>query len=125
MSSGYHRYLKRLKLSSLRFSTFNRVFLHRNKETAGHLWSRSSGVEQSGRGVSKILHAHEVVGLEGSVDVIAVNADGDTHEHMLWSLDSLAIDLHQIRSLQSLEAEVVVLVVSIMDDRAVQLVLKR
>lgn len=95
-----------------------------DKEAARHLGPGSSGVEESRRRVREILHAHEVVSLEGGVDVIAMNADGDAHEHMLWSLDGLAIDLHQVRSLQSLEAKVVVLIVSIMDDRAVQFVLK-
>ena len=40
--------------------------------------------------------AYEVVRLDCLVDVLAVNADGDTHEKVLRALCDLAIDAEEI-----------------------------
>ena len=58
--------------------------------------------------------------LDGGVDVLLVDADGDAHEHVLRALGRLAVDLEQVRSLERLEAEVGVTVVAVVDDRRVQ-----
>ena len=42
---------------------------------------------------------HEVICLNSFFDVVAVNADGYSHEHVLWSLSDFAIDSQQVRSL--------------------------
>ena len=83
---------------------------------------------------------HEVVRLDGSVDVFAVNSDGHSHQHLLRSISRLAANLQQVRPLERLknktkstcdlkssnsygsddqshlESEVVVAIVAIVDD---------
>ena len=61
--------------------------------------------------------------LNGSVDVLAVDADGDTHDHVLGALGNLAVDLEEVGFLQGLEAKVIVLEVAVMDDGGVEAVL--
>ena len=58
------------------------------------------------------LLAHEVVGFEGGLQVVKVDADGAPHEHVLWSLCDLAIDSEKVRSLECLEAKEVVIEVA-------------
>jgi hypothetical protein len=50
---------------------------------------------------------HEVVRLDDLLDIIAVDADGNTHEQVLRSLGDLAIDAEQVGPLEGLEAKVV------------------
>jgi hypothetical protein len=63
---------------------------------------------------------HQVVGLDDLVDVAAVDADSYTHDHMLRSLDNLAIDAEEVRPLEGLETKVVVRKVSVVDDRGIE-----
>lgn len=56
---------------------------------------------------------HEVVGLDGGIDVGLVNTNGHSHEHVLWSLNDLTLDLEEVGSFESLETEVVVVVISL------------
>ena len=58
------------------------------------------------------LLTHQVVRLEGSLQVRHVDADRAPHEHVLRSLHNLAIHLQEIGSLQRLEAEKVILEVT-------------
>ena len=44
----------------------------------------------------------EVVGLDGGVQVVLVDADGDAHQHVLGALHHLPVDLQQVRALQCL-----------------------
>ena len=52
------------------------------------------------------LLGHQVVRLDGRIDVFAVDTDGDTHQHVLRTFDNFSIDLQQVAPLQRLEAEV-------------------
>ena len=52
------------------------------------------------------LLRHHVVGLDGGVDVFAVDADRHPHQHVLRTLDNLAVDLQQVAALQGFEPEV-------------------
>ena len=61
-----------------------------------------------------------MVGLDHRVDVALVDAEGDAHQHLLRPLRDLAVHLLQVRLLERLEAEVVVLEVAVVDDRAVE-----
>ena len=47
-----------------------------------------------------------------------MNAKSDAHEHMLWTLDDLAIHLEKVRALEGLEAEEVVIEVAVVAGRA-------
>jgi hypothetical protein len=42
---------------------------------------------------------HEVVGLNGPVDVLAMNADSNTHEQVLWPFRNTAVNLQEVRTL--------------------------
>ena len=66
---------------------------------------------------------HEGVGLNDLVNVGSVNANSHTHDHVLWSLDDLAVDAKKVRSLKGLEAKVVVGKVAVVDDGRVEHVL--
>jgi len=52
-----------------------------------------------------------------------VNADGDTHEHVLWTFGDLAVQFEKVGLFQCLEAKVVQLKVSIVNDGGVECVL--
>ena len=56
---------------------FNRVVLDLDQEARRELRARGSGVEESRRSVREELLAHVVVGLDGSGDVVLVDADSD------------------------------------------------
>ena len=73
----------------------------------------------------EVLLAHQLVGLDGRVDVLAVDPDRDPHDHVLGPLRDLAVAAHQVASLEGLEAEVVVLEVSVIYNSSVDLVLIR
>jgi hypothetical protein len=51
---------------------------------------------------------HHIVGFEGGLEIVEVNADTDSHQHMLRSLYNLFSIFHQIRALERLEPEIVV-----------------
>ena len=57
--------------------------------------------------------------------VLAVDADRDAHDHVLGPFRDVAVAAHQIGPLQRLEAEVVVLEVSVIHNSSVDLVLVR
>ncbi len=56
-------------------------------------------IEQRWRGVSEPLARHQVVALDDGLEVIAVYADGYSHEHVLGTLNNFAIHSHQICAL--------------------------
>jgi hypothetical protein len=45
--------------------------------------------------------------LEDSVEIVSVDTDCDTHEHVLRSFGDLSIDAKEVRALESFESEVV------------------
>lgn len=70
------------------------------------------------------LLGHQVVCLDGAVHIVGVDTAGDTHEHVLWSLHSLAVDLEHVRLLQGLVAKVVEAEITIVNDGRVQFLLE-
>ena len=90
-----------------------RIFFHGEKETRAHLGGSGASVEQGGRGVREEQPAHVVVRFEGRVEVLLMYANADPHEHVLWALYNLFSVFHQIGALQGLQAEIVVIVVSL------------
>jgi hypothetical protein len=71
---------------------------------------RSGGtrIEQSGCGMREPEVTHHIVGFECGLEIVEVNADTDSHQHMLRSLYNLFSIFHQIRALERLEPEIVV-----------------
>ena len=101
------------------------VFLHREQKARRQLGSRCSRIEQSRRRVREVLLGHELVRLDRGIYITPVDADRNSHNHVLRPLRDLAVAPHEVRSLEGLEAEVVVLEVAVVDDRPVDLVLVR
>ena len=73
----------------------------------------------------EVLLGHELVGLDRRVDVLPMNTNRDAHDHVLGPFRDVAVAAHEVGPLESFEAEVVVLEVAVVDDRAVDLVLVR
>lgn len=46
--------------------------------------------------MSEVTLGHEIVGLNGTVNVVLVDTDSDTHEHVLWPLRCSTIDLEEV-----------------------------
>ena len=44
----------------------------------------------------KVSERHQVVGLDGSLDVGAVDADSNTHDHMLGTLGNTPVELEEV-----------------------------
>lgn len=69
--------------------------------------------------MSEPLFAHQVVGLKSRLKVVNVNTDGTAHEHVLGALNNLVVALEQVGSLEGLEAEEVVVEVTVVIDHGV------
>ena len=96
------------------------IVLHRQQEARGHLRHGGAGVEQGWGGVGEVALAHQVVGVEGFLDVGVVNAHRHAHQHVLRSLSHLAVEFEQVGALEGLESEVVVVVVAVVVDVIVE-----
>ena len=70
--------------------------------------------------MSKVALTHQVVGVEGLLDVGVMNTDSHAHEHVLRTLGDLAIKFEQIGTLKGLETKVVVIVVPCVVDVVVE-----
>jgi hypothetical protein len=46
--------------------------------------------------MSEITLRHEIVCLDDTINVISVDADGDAHNHMLWSFSYTTIDAKEV-----------------------------
>ena len=55
--------------------------------------------------MGEITLRHEVICLDDTLYVVAMNAASDTHQHMLGTLCGATVDLKQIGSFKSFEAE--------------------
>lgn len=66
--------------------------------------------------MSEELARHEVVSLKDTLNIVTPDADSHTHDHVLGTLNNLAINLEEVGSLKSLEAKVLVLEVTVIDD---------
>ena len=65
---------------------------------------------------------HQIVRLEGTLEIEQVDTDGAAHQHVLWPFDNLAFDLEQVTTLEGLEAEEVVVEVAGVVESGVDLV---
>ena len=101
-------------------NAINRVFLHRHEKARTHLWARRAGIKESRRGVCKVPKREHVVGFQNRVNVVAVNTDSHTHEHLLRPFGNLAVHLEQIGLFQSLESKIVQLKVALVHHRLVE-----
>lgn len=67
--------------------------------------------------MSEVFFAHQIIGLYGGLDVISVNANRHSHDHVLRSFNDFSVDLEQVTAFKSLEAkEIIVKVPGEVDD---------
>lgn len=98
----------------------NTVILHANKEARAKLRMGRASIEKCRACVGKVTLRHEVIGLDSTINVTSMNTDRDAHEHVLWSLSDPIVNSEQIRAFKSLEAEVLVMKIAIVDDGGVE-----
>jgi hypothetical protein len=55
--------------------------------------------------VSEKALGHEMVRFEDAFDVVAVDANGNTHDHVLWSFGDFAIAAEEVGAFKGFEAE--------------------
>ena len=55
--------------------------------------------------MGEVAFGHEVVGLDGAINVVLVDTNGNSHEHVLRSLCCSSVDLEQVRTLEGLESK--------------------
>jgi hypothetical protein len=80
------------------------------------LRTRGTGVEESGGSVSEPTLRKEVVGFNGRFDIVFVDTDRDTHEHVLRAFYYTAVDAEEVGTLEGLETKVIVIKITIVDD---------
>lgn len=56
-----------------------------------------TSVEQRCTHVCEVTATHEVVSLDRTRDIFAMNADRDAHQHVLRSLDDTAVHTQKVR----------------------------
>mmetsp|Transcript_39014 Transcript_39014/g.91260 ORF Transcript_39014/g.91260 Transcript_39014/m.91260 type:complete len:642 (+) Transcript_39014:465-2390(+) len=98
----------------------DRVALHRKQEARRHLRARSARIEHCRRRVCEPLLGHELVRLDRSVEVAFMDTDRDAHQHVLWALGDLAVHAQQIRLLERLETEKVILKITVVHDGCIK-----
>ena len=69
----------------------------------------------------KIFVRHQIVCLNGALDIFTMNANGDAHDHLLRSFGNLSVDAKKVGSFQRLEAKVLIVEIPVIDDCRVQL----
>lgn len=115
--------------------TLDGVLLHGNEEARRELRVRSTGVEELSRrsedegrnqleskeveewrskrethrrtGVGEVPLGHQVVGFDSLLDIVSVDTNSDSHDHVLGTLSDVSIDSKKVRSLEGLESEAV------------------
>ena len=71
--------------------------LHCEQEARRELRARRSSVKQRGRRVREVALRHELVRLNGSIDIGLVDTDGDAHVHLLRTLaNRTVVDFQQV-----------------------------
>ena len=60
-----------------------------------------TGIEESKISVRKITFRHEIVRLNNFVNIGAMEPDGDSPDHVLWSFGDASIDAKEVGALES------------------------
>ena len=70
--------------------------------------------------MGEVALTHQVIGVKGFLDVGVMNAHGNAHQHVLWTLSDFTVELEQVGALERLESKVVIVVVSAVIDVVVE-----
>ena len=101
----------------------NRVVLHSQQEARRHLRHGCSSIEESRSGMSEVFVGQEIIGFNDSGNIITMNANSDTHEHVLGALGNLSVHLEEIRLFQGLESKVLKVEITIVNDSSIEFIL--
>ena len=58
----------------------------------------------------KPAFGHQIVRFDGGLDVVLMDTNRDSHQHLLRAFDHFAVDLKQVGPLECFEAKIVVTV---------------
>ena len=83
------------------------TYFHHEKKARGELRAGGAPIEQSWGRVGEVALRHELVRLNGSINVVLVNPNSDTHVHLLRALTNSTVDFEQVRALKGFETEVI------------------
>ena len=70
--------------------------------------------------MSEQFFRHHVIRFYGSIDVIAMDADGDPHQHVLRTLNNLATNFQQVASLKGFKTKILVVKITLINNGRVQ-----
>ncbi len=76
--------------------------LHVDQEAGGHLGAWSPSIEQRRAGMGEEFLRHEMVGFDCGCNVLLVDSNRDSHEHLLRTFYDSAVDFEKVGPLQSL-----------------------
>src|SRR5690606_36831102 len=65
---------------------------------------------------------HMVVSLDCLLNIIAVDSNSNTHDHMLRTLGDLSVNTEKVGSLKGLESEVIVAEVTIVNNGGIEFI---
>lgn len=66
--------------------------------------------------MSEVSLRQIIVCLNDFINVLLVDGDSNSHEHVLGTLGDLAVDFHEVTAFQSFEPKEIVVEVSVIDD---------
>lgn len=72
------------------------VTLHANQETTGQLRARSPSVEEGRRCMGEPALRQQMVCGNCSLNILLVDSDGDSHQHVLGALNNSTIHLQKV-----------------------------
>ena len=94
------------------------IGIHGHEEARAELRTRSASGKESRRGVRELLVAQQVIRLKGALQVIRPKTKSHAHPQMLRTLTNHQLGvLQKIRLFQSLESEIIQLIIALVVNR--------
>ena len=91
-----------------------------NSSTKTYLRSRGPTIEKGWRSMSEPTLRHHVVCFDNRINIILVNSNSNSHQHMLRPFYNLPLNFQKVGPLKGFEAEIIIVKISIIYDLAVQ-----
>lgn len=66
---------------------------------------RGASVEQGRGGMREVSLGHEIVSLNDTINIGAMNSNRNTHNHMLWTFSNASINAEEVRPFQCFETK--------------------
>mmetsp|Transcript_81222 Transcript_81222/g.238643 ORF Transcript_81222/g.238643 Transcript_81222/m.238643 type:complete len:210 (-) Transcript_81222:161-790(-) len=85
------------------------VGLHLQQKARRHLWPRGACIEECRRSMCEATAGHEIIGLNGSLDIAGVDAARHAHQHMLRALYDLAMYTQEVGLFQGLIPKIIII----------------